>query len=659
MPRRDLQALTPDDLAILSNRGLVKRAQRDLEAAAGPIRLEEQSDGTVEAEWPDKETVRLPTDQPIGDRACSCPAVTVCRHIIGTVLAYQGSVPADANANAVWDPGQIPDAALLGYWKAPVWTAIEKLWSAGIVAEVHRGAKPVARLHSLGLTLRFLVPHDARYVQCDCAEETPCRHVPLAVRVFRELDPGSTTGLISTQESRYTAPVELAAECERLVRSLFEFGVANLPPTDVREWESLPALLRRKGLLWPSEIAAELLTARDQYLQRDARFEAAAVVRLAAELMLRLRAIGAATGSVPQLFLRGSAKDESMDLSFARMVGLGCQVVVKRKSVVLSVPLQDLATGAIAVARREVLNPPEAPARDFAELASGVFAKGGTFAALGEGNLLIQGAKRTANGELTVGRARLSLSQQSFEWEKLRSPVLVEDFEELRAHREASPPALFAPRRLTEGIHVCRVARVGEVTLDSSSRRLMAVLMDSSGKSLLLLQPFYTRASAGFQLLRHVLETEAVLYVAGSVRRTALGLTIEPSAVVFEKSGQRKMLQPWVAEGHWIEMLDWTEAGDEREPLSRFLGEVEEALGEAVLVGIAQADLVIERRWRALIEQGEQLGLDRLLEPARRFEQSLSVRKGALAWDAARSIEAAIELAMTVGFSAAAGQPVS
>jgi hypothetical protein len=106
-------------------------------------------------------------------------------------------------------------------------------------------------------------------------------------------------------------------------------------------------------------------------------------------------------------------------------------------------------------------------------------------------------------------------------------------------------------------------------------------------------------------------------------------------------------------------MLDWTEAGDEREPLSRFLGEVEEALGEAVLVGIAQADLVIERRWRALIEQGEQLGLDRLLEPARRFEQSLSVRKGALAWDAARSIEAAIELAMTVGFSTAAGQPVS
>ena len=105
--------------------------------------------------------------------------------------------------------------------------------------------------------------------------------------------------------------------------------MANLPPTDVRVWESLPAALRRRGLLWPSEIPAELRTARDKYIQRDARFEAASVLRLASELMLRLRAICAATRTVPQLFLRGAAKDESMDLSFSRLVGLGCHVVVR------------------------------------------------------------------------------------------------------------------------------------------------------------------------------------------------------------------------------------------------------------------------------------------------------------------------------------------
>ena len=570
MPRRDLQALTADDLASLANRGLVKRAQRDAESGAGPIRLEERADGTVEAEWPGHELVRLDPDKPIGDRACSCSALTVCRHVIGTVLAYQAMAPAGTNVAAVWDPGEIAEAALLGYWSPAAWTSIEKLWSAGIVAELHRGAKPVARLHSLGVTLRFLVPHDARYVQCDCAEQAPCRHVALAVRAFRELDPRRATGLISTQESKYSAPAEAAAECERLVRSLFELGIVNLPPTDIRHWESMPASLRRRGLLWPAEISAELMAARDRYFQRDARFESAAVVRLASELIIRMRAIGAATGSVPQLFLRGSAKDESMDLSFGRLVGLGCQIAVRRRSVILSVPLQDLGTGAIAVARREVVNPAHTEPKDFATLAAGVFAKSATLAALGAANLLVQGAKRTVNGELMVTRARLSLSPQSFEWEKLRPPVLVDDYEELRAHREASPPALLAPRRLTEGIHVLPVARVEQVSLDAQSRRLVARLMDGRGESILLTQPFYNRAGSGFQLLRQVLETERVLFVSGSVRHTAEGLTIEPAAAVFEKAGLRHMLQPWIAAGQEPELSDWIEATVDRDPLSGF-----------------------------------------------------------------------------------------
>ena len=73
--------------------------------------------------------------------------------------------------------------------------------------------------------------------------------------------------------------------------------------------------------------------------------------------------------------------------------------------------------------------------------------------------------------------------------------MLVEDFEELRAHRGASPPAVLAPRRLTENIHALRIASVRDVTLDSSSRRLIAVLEDTRGESILLVQPYYTCAT--------------------------------------------------------------------------------------------------------------------------------------------------------------------
>jgi hypothetical protein len=648
--RRDLVALTADDLAALSNRGLVKRAQRDLESGAGAVRVDELADGTIEAEWPDQAVVRLQPDQPINDRACSCLALSICRHTIGTILAYQALTPITDVPNAAWNPGEIADQTLSGFWTSAVWSGVEKLWAAGLVAELHRGVKPVARLLSLGVTLRFLVPHDARYTQCDCVEESPCRHVPLAVRAFRKLDPAQSTGLISTQESAYSRPVEIIEEGRQLVLSLLEHGLANLPPNDIRHWEAFPATLRRRQLLWPAEIAAELLAARDHYLQHDARFEPAAVARLAAEFVIRLRAISAATGSVPQLFLRGSARDEAADLPFSRFTGLGCHVDVRRKSAVLSVPLHDVATGAISVARREIVNPADSIPKDFSTLAGQVFSKNVTLAQLGGGNLLIQGAKRTINGELTATRARLSLSPQSYEWEKLRRPVLVEGFEELRAHRDAQPPALLRPRRLAEDMHVCPVARVESLLLHSANRWLSATLVDASGETLMLIQPFYSRARSGFSILAEILQRETIRYVSGRLRQTALGLAIEPAAVVFEKDGRRQMLQPWIATDPSGGGAEWSEAAAATNALSAFLGNVEEALGEAVLLGISQADAIMERRWRALIEQGEQLGLSRFLEPARRLSAALRNRQAAIHPSALEAVQAALDMAIVTAF---------
>jgi len=87
-----------------------------------------------------------------------------------------------------------------------------------------------------------------------------------------------------------------------------------------------------------------------------------------------------------------------------------------------------------------------------------------------------------------------------------------------------------------------------------------------------------------------------------------------------------------------------------KHPLSGFLEEVEEALGEAALVGIAHGDPLTERRWQALIEQGEQLGLVRFLELARRLQVSLAARKGSLAWDVSPSVQAALHLALAAAY---------
>ncbi|MGV9371091.1 SWIM zinc finger family protein, partial [Micromonospora tulbaghiae] len=96
MTRADLIALTPDVLAALSNRGLVKRATKEVDAGERPTLIED-TDGAVRAAYPDGVTVTLPPGGGgLAAACCSCPAPGVCRHLLAVVLTYQrtqNSVP--------------------------------------------------------------------------------------------------------------------------------------------------------------------------------------------------------------------------------------------------------------------------------------------------------------------------------------------------------------------------------------------------------------------------------------------------------------------------------------------------------------------------------------------------------------------------------------
>ena len=105
MPRADLLALSVDDLAILANRGVVKRALREVEAAEVAVELTEGADGEVVARWADGVECRLPAGEVVGQGRCTCSGTEVCRHIIRTVLAYQRRAPAPALSPALAQPG--------------------------------------------------------------------------------------------------------------------------------------------------------------------------------------------------------------------------------------------------------------------------------------------------------------------------------------------------------------------------------------------------------------------------------------------------------------------------------------------------------------------------------------------------------------------------
>ena len=71
--RTDLLALTPRTLASLANKGLVKRAEKDLTAGSGPL-VTVTADGTVRGHFPDGTETALPPGRSLDTTDCACAA---------------------------------------------------------------------------------------------------------------------------------------------------------------------------------------------------------------------------------------------------------------------------------------------------------------------------------------------------------------------------------------------------------------------------------------------------------------------------------------------------------------------------------------------------------------------------------------------------------
>ena len=74
---------------MLANRGLVRRARAEVESGDLACELREGPEGDLEVRWSDGVTCLLPAGAGLAQGRCSCPATTLCRHLLRSVLVYQ------------------------------------------------------------------------------------------------------------------------------------------------------------------------------------------------------------------------------------------------------------------------------------------------------------------------------------------------------------------------------------------------------------------------------------------------------------------------------------------------------------------------------------------------------------------------------------------
>jgi hypothetical protein len=251
--------------------------------------------------------------------------------------------------------------------------------------------------------------------------------------------------------------------------------------------------------------------------------------------------------------------------------------------------------------------------------------------------LLIRGGKRTASFHLIPGRSDASVQPQTFAWETLRPPVLVEEFSELDARLSALPPSSLRPRRVAEDFHVCTVTGAEGVYFDAATQTVRAVLLDGRGQRMLLAHPYTSRGQAGAEaLLARLGEQPGTLrFVSGPVQRVAGGLLIQPVCLVWQDDGKRTAPQPW------IEQRPGDGSGDAKLPVSARIGDplgdyllnLQAALGELFVLGLQRGDPLVARRWLELQRQGESVGFARLAARIAPLADALEQKIHTLRWD--------------------------
>ena len=187
-----LAALDDDALAALANKGLVRRARKDLEKASPTVTAADAESVSLEVEG---SAVRLTS--PINKSTCAC-ASGFCRHIIGAVIFLRQAAPVAAVAapsDAPQPPAAGPNVAeqLLAIDEATLtrWAGKPLLKRAAVALargyEVEETpAAVIVRLPAQNITVRWVGGAGALDAMiCTCHAPAACEHKTAAVLAYQ------------------------------------------------------------------------------------------------------------------------------------------------------------------------------------------------------------------------------------------------------------------------------------------------------------------------------------------------------------------------------------------------------------------------------------------------------------------------------------------
>ncbi|MFI9810096.1 hypothetical protein ACIHEJ_38355 [Streptomyces sp. NPDC052301] len=549
MTRADLLALTPDTLASLANRGLVKRAEKDLAAGSGPV-VTTGDDGTVRGTFPDGTETALPPGRGLDTADCTCAAAGVCRHRIGLVLAYRHGAQHEAQSAGEplveWSPGEFDDDELAAALGRTALTAAHRTRARGYTARVHRptAEDPAPRVELPTCTVRFPVPRELGYALTDAAAAPRGEVIILAVWAFRTADAEQTTEVSvggRTVEGRAAGGrtvggrTTLTAAADEALRAavaladeLLLDGVQQAGPVFTGSLRRAGRALAGTSQHWPAGAVAELREQLDAYTARATRYTPERLALLLAELHARYRAAGHDPVGV-----LGTAEAPETPLRRVRLVALGCRIGGTARDRTADTYFAHADAGLALVLRKrwELAEDQSPTGHDLSRRRL----LGSPLHALATANVVSEHTTRAADRTVTLTRGRIaatSVTPVGSAWTELPESLLLRDTAaHLRAAAER-PPRLLRPRVAADAVRVVMVEAVEEIGYDPAAQRLEAVLRDPAGNGVHLHAEYNPLCPGGLDALAAALTDGGIRAVSGTLGRDRGRTVLDPLALL-------------------------------------------------------------------------------------------------------------------------------
>jgi hypothetical protein len=539
MGRADLLALSDDTLAALANRGIVKRAVREVADGKGPA-VAEAGDGTVTGRFADGVEVVLAPGATLEQAGCSCPASGVCRHRVMTVIAYRDH-PAEA-AWTPWSPASFTDDDVEALVGSRVMAAARKAFRAGYRARVRRPSAedPVPTVELASCAVRFLVPQELGYARVDAARGAREDAVALAIWAFRvadELDAGASVIDVAVgggRAERLAAGGSGVEPVLDLLGDVLADGVANTGPALATAIVQARSALDARNLRWPVDALDDLAGQLDAYRDRSARYRADQVAALLAEIVARHRCVAGGGASLRPGVL-GTEEAAETPLRLLRLTGLGARVSGDDAVRTVEVYLAHGEAGVVLALRRraEAGDGEEAPS---AAALGRRKAGGARLSALASGNVVTESAVRAASRVVRIAESRVgrtTVAPSAGHWDDLPAGILIGDLDAEAARLAGLAPAVVRPRVVAENVRAVVVEEVEGVHYLPGDQRLVAGVRAPVGRAVVSFA--HSSACAGaVDALAEALggALGPVRFVAGHLHRHAGDVVLEPTAVV-------------------------------------------------------------------------------------------------------------------------------